>query len=920
MPNNPVLQNIEDCVTEIRNAVFGEEVRSALIKAIELCHNDVYDYVTSNVLQGASITNINIDQDGELTITIYDPKTDSESVRNLGNIKGPKGDKGDRGDASGGDGIIVDGSMDANSGNPVANSTLVSEFSKKMDKKPFASVSDNYIYRVLMVSQTKGIAVSSKKIGSSSFNQDSNQSASLLATEAGVKNYSYPKNETYNRTDMDNRYAQNVNVYNKTASDQRYVQISNVSNELNAVSEHPVQTKVVHEAIQNLTNDLNRKPDRSDILTEIGLTTFTVCNLDLYDATLENADDNVILFLFGYDNNNSPTCGLDKLTEDDYGKVWHIVLTFTKADLVPINSVTVQEHRRGQPMPDALQHYDNVAQGDVIRFDYTMSDSTASILRLRLNARTGEQKVHVLITSNRQLDDVLDTKANVADVDTALAAKANAADVDYKYGDTSEPVYVEPEALLVNNWVLNINGVPTVYNASATSVLIADVTGGETVKITARPFKTNYYYSFFDDNISFDSSVTNGGFTSDHLIGGARGTSTETHELFENVTVQVPANAKKIVVSVFGSAYTPRLYKAEYRRKRKWLGKKWCAVGDSITEVNGSASKKYLEYIAEQTGIEAVNMGKSGTGYKRKQDVNEAFYQRIGSVPTDSDVVTIFGSFNDAPYIFGDCLTQSTAPVTFPDTEEGAEAAAAEAARISWIPYKTINKHGEIVDVESTNPGGGKYAVTNAIPVRADRSYYIKTKMKYDRAFFVFKDGNGDNSSIVYVKRLNPANNDGTSYEFKGIIKAPENAKYLYVSTAFYGESYNTFVKEDNVGTVNDTGTDTLAGCINTTIDNLYDIMPTVNLGIISSVPWGDYNPYTNAWANIYVDMLKEICQNRGIPFLDLYYESNLRPWEPAFRQAMYTRDNGHSTHPDENGHQLFAPRIEAFLDKLLLH
>ena len=493
-------------------------------------------------------------------------------------------------------------------------------------------------------------------------------------------------------------------------------------------------------------------------------------------------------------------------------------------------------------------------------------------------------------------------------------------EVDYKYGDTSELVYVEPGALLVNNWVLNINGVPIAYNESATSVLIADVTGGETVKITARPFKTNYYYSFFDDNISFDSSVTNGGFTSDHLIGGARGTSTETHELFENVTVQVPANAKKIVVSVFGSAYTPRLYKAEYRRKRKWLGKKWCAVGDSITEVNGSASKKYLEYIAEQTGIEAVNMGKSGTGYKRKQDVNEAFYQRIGSVPTDSDVVTIFGSFNDAPYIFGDCLTQSTAPVTFPDTEEGAEAAAAEAARISWIPYKTINKHGEIVDVESTNPGGGKYAVTNAIPVRTDRSYYIKTKMKYDRAFFVFKDGNGDNSSIVYVKRLNPANNDGTSYEFKGIIKAPENAKYLYVATAFYGESYNTFVKEDNVGTVNDTGTDTLAGCINTTIDNLYDVMPTVNLGIISSVPWGDYNPYTNAWANIYVDMLKEICQNRGIPFLDLYYESNLRPWDSTFRSLMYARDGGHSTHPDENGHKLFAPRIEAFLDKLLLH
>lgn len=159
---------------------------------------------------------------------------------------------------------------------------------------------------------------------------------------------------------------------------------------------------------------------------------FGVRDLDLYDTYTENADDNVILFLFGYDNNNSPTCGLDRLTAEDYGKVWHIVLTFTKANLAGRNSVTVQEHRRGQPMPDTLQHYDNVAQGDVIRFDYTMSDSTASILRLRLNARAGEQKVHVTISEVRQLNDVLDTldtKANAADMNTALAAKADAADL-----------------------------------------------------------------------------------------------------------------------------------------------------------------------------------------------------------------------------------------------------------------------------------------------------------------------------------------------------------------------------------------------------------------------------------------------------------------------------------------------------------
>lgn len=68
---------------------------------------------------------------------------------------------------------------------------------------------------------------------------------------------------------------------------------------------------------------------------------------DLYDATLENDNGNVILFLFGYDSSNSPTCGLDKLTAEDYGKVWHIVLTFTKANLAGSKSVRVQEYKRG---------------------------------------------------------------------------------------------------------------------------------------------------------------------------------------------------------------------------------------------------------------------------------------------------------------------------------------------------------------------------------------------------------------------------------------------------------------------------------------------------------------------------------------------------------------------------------------------
>ena len=78
-----------------------------------------------------------------------------------------------------------------------------------------------------------------------------------------------------------------------------------------------------------------------------------------------------------------------------------------------------------------------------------------------------------------------------------------------------------------------------------------------------------------------------------------------------------------------------------------WKDKKWVVFGDSLTAVNERTTKHYFDYIADETGINVVNMGDSGSGYKSEDDVSTAFYQRIGNVPTDADVITIFGSFND---------------------------------------------------------------------------------------------------------------------------------------------------------------------------------------------------------------------------------------------------------------------------------
>lgn len=219
------------------------------------------------------------------------------------------------------------------------------------------------------------------------------------------------------------------------------------------------------------------------------------------------------------------------------------------------------------------------------------------------------------------------------------------------------------------------------------------------------------------------------------------------------------------------SAYT-RYALAYSATKYKWAGKKWAAMGDSLTAVNTRATKRYHDYISEDTGITVVNLGVSGTGYKKPYNSGLPFWQRVSTIPANSDVITIFGSGND--------LSQT-------------------------------------------------------------------------------------------------------------------------------------------LGTVTDTGTETICGCINTTIDDIRSTYIGANLGIITPTPWIQY-PTTDAGnkMDLYADALVEICKRKGVPFLDLYHGSNMLPWEQAFREAYYTRDDGNGVHPDENGHKLFAPKIRAFLETLL--
>lgn len=117
------------------------------------------------------------------------------------------------------------------------------------------------------------------------------------------------------------------------------------------------------------------------------------------------------------------------------------------------------------------------------------------------------------------------------------------------------------------------------------------------------------------------------------------------------------------------------------------------------------------------------------------------------------------------------------------------------------------------------------------------------------------------------------------------------------------------------LGSITDIDTNTICGCINATIDAIRAAAPTAWIGIISPTPWQYYDPRNEGnLMDLYSAALRNICYVNGIPFLDLYHCSNLRPWDEAFRELAYSRDNGDGVHPDETGHAMIAPIIRDFL------
>lgn len=165
----------------------------------------------------------------------------------------------------------------------------------------------------------------------------------------------------------------------------------------------------------------------------------------------------------------------------------------------------------------------------------------------------------------------------------------------------------------------------------------------------------------------------------------------------------------------------------------------------------------------------------------------------------------------------------------------------------------------------------------------------------------------------------------------------PSDVDYITI----YGSINDMFSSGTNFGELTDTvegGSTTLCAYINSTLNKIIKNCPNAKLGVITPIPAKAYgndealdttNPGNRLEA--YANKIKEICDYKGIPCLDLYHESNLHPelidlsdvnatwsqfyYSTSMKAGQELDTNG--VHPNEKGHELIADRIVEFLKSL---
>ena len=180
---------------------------------------------------------------------------------------------------------------------------------------------------------------------------------------------------------------------------------------------------------------------------------------------------------------------------------------------------------------------------------------------------------------------------------------------------------------------------------------------------------------------------------------------------------------------------------------------------------------------------------------------------------------------------------------------------------------------------------------------------YIDDDLKFKEIQHLAKSGCG------YKRKYN---NDNNFYEQSSLLDNDVDIVTIF-------GSFNDQNEYSNMGTTSDTTTDTLLGSVYATLNNIITNNPNAKIGVILPTPWqhNGFNPMTTSNnTNTYLEGIKTIAKKFSIPVLELYYDSNMYPWNSNFKNSYYLNADG--VHPNTAGNKRFAYQIEQFIKKIV--
>lgn len=186
----------------------------------------------------------------------------------------------------------------------------------------------------------------------------------------------------------------------------------------------------------------------------------------------------------------------------------------------------------------------------------------------------------------------------------------------------------------------------------------------------------------------------------------------------------------------------------------RWRGRVWSALGDSNTEDNFRAEKKYVGYASERMGCILNNYGYSGYGYLDKGD-GKSLYLKIPQMATNSDLITVLAGGNDVGYVHNNTIPLGALGDTNPKTSFYGAVDRTFSDLVEKYPDRTI------AVITQMKRGEGKEATISSM-VKAVKD----TAFKYGFPVLdLFNEGNIHAYNSAYINACMP---DGVHLNDKG--------------------------------------------------------------------------------------------------------------------------------------------------------